>query len=542
MAKEKRYLLEDFSRFPATGVLKNERLRELSGPDSPWLGHALMAAPFEAHVRIDFTGPLGAATGLYYSLAFQLPKWEHFVEKADEWIEVSPVHAQYYQLTMKQKEDLEAKIKAGLGSAAQAVADLELLLHDKRKYEEMMRYMGYRTVAETKNEHKNHSHQPEEEKELCLKVDDDEKTRKEREKRTDNHSLKAMFVDQVDVHTGEGISMRSIVSRWPTLISDFMKLDDNDIDPDKVMKKLEVSRAEAVVLVTKNKLYKEWKNLFLPEVAGRYRRILELVRSRETSVNEYKEWLKPYIARHKLIEEGLAAPERRAARRTSFMTGVGHGLSFAEIVLWVWKDFLSPELQKVPGEEVALHPIDPYDDWTRKNLIFHPDHGLIVKYPWITEEWVQEQIKDIKTSGWLTGKLYYSFIIVTFSRSNYRTATGEEIEDGTFDINLIIMSQNVLLTKLLELKAKQEEFNRYVDMLLGIPHPIHGKRYEPKFGKGPLNRIADALSSHFMLFKRGPYEREWDERLTKYYFAPMAGGRYVPIVNFIKQKIGYGVG
>jgi hypothetical protein len=74
--------------------------------------------------EINYTGAPGKASGLYYSLFFQLPKWGWTVAKADEWIEVSPTHKEYYDRTVSTKQALEATIKTGLASAAQAVADL----------------------------------------------------------------------------------------------------------------------------------------------------------------------------------------------------------------------------------------------------------------------------------------------------------------------------------------------------------------------------------------------------------------------------------
>ncbi|MBI3190358.1 hypothetical protein HYZ41_01495 [archaeon] len=541
---ERKYIMDNFEKDPLGGELKNKPLSDKCGPGGEWLGHVLVASPFEARVNLDFTGPVGSTTGVYYSLMFQLGKWEFLVQKADEWIEVSPVHAQYYQLTQKQKEDLEGKIKQGLVSVSQAVADYELLLHDKRKYTEMLRYLGYRTPTELGDKDiKAHSHQPEEISDLCTMVDNDKKTKDERTKRSDNHSLKAVFVDQVDIHTGEGISIRSIVSRWPTLISDFMRLDDSDMEPGAVMKKLDISRAEAVVLVTKNKLFMEWKNLFLPELLSRYIRILELANSRKKSVDEYREWVKPYVARHKLIEEGLSSPERRASSRTSFMTPVGHALSFASIEAWVWKDFLTPEIYKVAGDSFARNPVDAYDSWTKKNLIFSNNFGLIVKHPWITDEWVKDKKVEVYRDGWLNpNRHYYSFFVIKFMRTNMRSATGDELEDGQFDVNLVVMSQNAMFVKLLELKAKQEEFNKYVDSILGIPHYIKGLRPSTKENNpfGHVKSFFDTFSIPLKFSKKGPYERDWDERITKYYLAPIAGDRYVPIVNFIKQKIGYG--
>ena len=424
------------------------------------------------------------------------------------------------------------------------MADYELLLHDKRKYTEMLRYLGYRTAKELGDKDvKAHGHQPDELGDLCTLVDNDSKTKGERMKKTDNHSLKAVFVDQVDIHTGEGISIMSIVSRWPTLIADFMRLDDSYIEPGAVMKKLDISIAEAVVLVTKNKLFVEWKNLFLPELLSRYVRILELANSRKKTMDEYREWVKPYVARHKLIEEGLSRPENRSIMRTSFMTPVGHALSFASIEAWVWKDFISSEIYKVAGDIFARNPVDVYDNWTKKNLIFSNDYGLAVKHPWITYEWVKDKKTEIYRDGWLNkNRYYYSFFVVKFMRTNMRTATGDELEDGQFDVNLIVMSQNAMFVKLLELKAKQEEFNKYVDNILGIPHYIKGSRPAAKNNNTfqPVKKFFDTFSIPLKFSKKGPYERDWDERITKYYFAPIAGDRYVPIVNFIKQKIGYG--
>lgn len=547
------FILGDFSRKPLTGEVKNTKVLNLIKS----IGHVVVGAPFEARTAIDFTGPPGSVSGVYYSLMFQLGKWEFQVQKANESIEVSPVHAQYYQLTHKQKEELETRIKSGLQSVSQAVADLELILHDKRKYEEFLRYMGYRTPKETSNEHKfkdeskNHNHTAEDENELCLQADEDEKAKKEREKRVDNHSLKAVFIDQVDFHTGDGISMRSIISRWPTLIIDFMKLKDEDMNIDKVAAALDISRAEAVVLVTKNKLYQEWKRLFLGNLKDRYTRIQTMHRARAKSVEEYKNWLKPIIARHKLIEEGLSDAGTRQAARTSFMTAGGHAVSSASIEIWTWKDFGAPEFFKGGTEDIAKFTtakepwkwkISAYDNWTKKNLIFHKEHGLVKDYPWITDEWVKEKIKEMYDEGWLIRhKHYYSFFIIKLDKTNMRMQTGDELEDGVFDVNMVLMSQNAMFAKLLELKAIKESFEDYVNNLLGFATPKKGKRLdlgEKERLKGAKDFL-DWFSLNFQFFKRGPYERDWDERITKYYFAN-AADRYNSIVGFIKSKIGMG--
>lgn len=555
MAKKKEdkrfWILGDLSRHPLRGDLNNADLFKLSGPNGDWLGHMIAAGPFEAHVALDFTGPPGSVSGIYYSLVFQLRKWEYYVQKADEWVEVSPVHAQYYQLTQKQKEDLEGRIKQGLVSVSQSIADMELLMHDRRRYHEFLHYLGYKTPNELskmdkklEKQEKDHEHTDDEMDDICFKEDEDEKQKKEREKRTDNHSLKAVFIDQVDMHTGEGISMRSIVSRWPTLITDFMRMKDEDMDPDKVKDTLDVSKAEAVVLITKNKLYQEWKNLFGPEIKNRYITINELVKARKESVKQYKEWLKPFIARHKLLEEGLSRAGERGKALSSFVTVAGNATSTSEIVLYVWKDFLVPELYKGGSEDTAklrlFEKLRPDDEWTRRNLIFSKKYGLINKFSWITEKWVEEKKEEMGKDRWFTpNKPYYSFFEIKLSKANIRMPTGEEMEDGVFDVNMIFMSENALFCKLLELKAKQQEMEDYINRLLGIHEPVRGKKPSDEKKENKVSKFFEKFSLPFEFAKTGgPYERDFNDRLAKIYFARCAGERYGPIVNFIKTKMG----
>jgi len=526
------YLLHDdnFKR-NLDGTLVDPRLESWSFSGGPYVGHAMFLGPREAQTRINPTGPPGSTSSLFYSLAFQLKKWEYKVEKADEWIEVSPVHAAYYQVTLKQKEELETRIKSGLASAAQSVADLELLQHDERKYREFLDYFGY-------------------------DYDKDRREFKMDIKKKDDHSLRSVFVDQVDQHTGEGISMRSIVSRWPTLIIDFLKLDD-EVDPDKIKDKLDVSKAEAVVLSTKNRLFKEWKSLFEPQLKMRYQRIQGLIQSREKSVEEYRNWLAPVIARHKMLEEGLSRPEFRKIYSTHFLPAGAHAISMSNVTLWTWRDRSPIELQKGGGEHEARmlleEKIKPKsldkDEWTMKNLIFHPQHGLAVEYPWITREWVLEKYREILREGsgptaWIHArKYYYAFLIINIEKANIRLASGSELEDATFDVNSAVFTENVLITKLLELLAKRETMNHYIDQLLGLYKPPPGKRMEvgkESLVKTTFENFFNFFGMKFGLIKRGPYERDIDNRVVRFLIQPMAVTRYVPVVNFIKRKAGIG--
>ncbi len=510
------YILGDLRRHPLRGDPLNADLLKHSGQGNPWLGRVLIAPPFEAHVSLDFTGPPGSVLGVYYSLIFQLNKWEYKFQKADEWIEVSPAHAQFYQLTQKQKEDLEGRIKQGLVSVSQSIADMELLMHDQRRYREFLGYLGFK--------------------------DKDGNVDVQNQGKTDEHSLKAVFIDQVDAHTGEGISMRSIVSRWPTLITDFIAMEDNDTDISKVADKLKVSKAEAVVLVTKNKLYQEWKRLFGPEIRNRYERIEQLLQARQESVDQYREWLKPYIARHKLLKEGLSSSGNRAFKTTSPFEAGGVATSSSQIQLYVWKDFLVPEIFKGGSETTAKMndsgSLRPDDNWTRKNLIFSKRYGLINKYPWITKKWVDDMAKQIKNEKLLTPhKVYYSFFVITLDRNTIRMPNGEEFDDGVFDVNMIVMSQNAVFTKILELKAQQTDMEHYIDKLLGIHKPFSGAKAEEE-KESKISNILDKISLPFSFVKRGPYERDFNDRVTKIYAARCAQERYAPIVKFLKQRMG----
>ena len=251
-------------------------LGKIANLDEPSLGYYVCITPTKPpglddgdnkEEEVNYTSAPGKAAGLYYSLFFQLPKWGWSIAKADEWIEVSPTHKEYYERTISSKQMLESTIKTGLTSAAQSVADYELMNHDLRQYKEILGYFNSE----------------------------------------DEHSLKAMFVDQVDVHTdspGQPVSMRSIAPRWPTIIADFMRLSEGDDTPDKVQKKLDVSKAEAVILVTKNKLYKNWKGDIKNISLERYEMLRGMVAARKKTVEEYKEWLKPYISRFQMTRLG----------------------------------------------------------------------------------------------------------------------------------------------------------------------------------------------------------------------------------------------
>ena len=516
-------------------------------------------------ISVNFTGKPGTASTVYYQLFFQLPKWGWTIAKADEWIEVSPTHKEYYERTISTKQMLESTIKTGLTSAAQSVADFELMNHDLRKYKEILGYFN----------------------------------------KKDEHSLKAMFVDQVDVHTdmpGQPISMRSIAPRWPTIIADFMRLKDEDDTPEKVQKALDLSRAEAVILVTKSKLYKNWKEYFKNTAKERYELLKGMVAARRKTIEEYKEWLKPYIARFRMTKLG---GERSALRKSSLesftdITGIA---TFTNVMrVFAWRTLKSSDFKKPAAEIKKIYSVNPYDDYIRENIILNTEDGLASNkfYPWLrnprkycskckkyfpagitecpncgsisleekflADQVVEERILPLwerREKGIDPYEWYYLFLDFDIKRLGARLPSGE-LEDITFNFKIAVISQNVLLVKLLELECRSMELEQYIDEMLGIKieeksiSEIVAEEFPELYPKkkisgykeymkglrgsfdaytGFLKKIKAPKLGKLRFFKPGPYEKDFRERITKNY-STVAGAHFVGVVNFIKEKMG----
>jgi hypothetical protein len=473
-------------------------------------GEGINAKPFGGDQYLDFTGPLGLGTKVYYGLSFQLPKWGFQTFKVEEGIFVSPVFKPYYDLTINQKAELEARIKEGLRSISLAISDLELVSHDLRKYAEFMDY--YREIEKGKRE-KN--------PELVKKGD---------------QTLKAVFIDQVDVHTGEGIALKLIAPRWPTIIADFMKLTDEDIEPKKIAEKLKVSEAEAVVLATKNKLYLEWRDkLFRPTVEERYKTLLGLVEARKTSVKEYKEMLKPAIMRYRMITDALSKKPAAETIYKSFFRPDAQAFSIDTMLLWAWKPFAPSEKYKVTREIGGRIPgvveralFLPLDVIHASKAGFRKDEILEIKKHLEAEKGIKwdEKVKalpqepsiddvvrrivaiiekayNVKISGWDLYKArqmlveefeasyagtrtketwvyspYYIFLEIPIARSVIRLPDGSEMENIMLEnLRVATQTQNLIIGHCVELIARDKDMDRYINQLLG-EYGITGEKIE----------------------------------------------------------------
>ena len=327
-------------------------------------GEGINAAPFEAEGLIDLTYEMGGGSGIMLGLLFQLGKWGYDTFKVSTSVEVSPVFTEYYQRTMDIKRQLEEQIKNGFASLTNAITDFELLSHDVRKYKEYLNYFAKIDEARRDLEKV--------EKKLGKKMIEEIRSGKvenrdlddaDRKLREALHVLRAVFVDYVDAHAGEGIAMRTIAPRWPTIISDFMELKDDETEEKKIVDRLDISRAEAVILVTKNKLFLEWRDrIFLPTIKERYERLKMMMEARKRSILEYRNQVKPLISRYRAIKE-MREGGASWMERLHFFRPDSQAVSLDNTVVWSWRPFIVPELFK--------HSKETYEKLTFKEAGFY---------------------------------------------------------------------------------------------------------------------------------------------------------------------------
>jgi len=474
-------------------------------------GEGINSCPFDQDELLDYTTTLGGCTGVYYGLMFQLGKWGFERFKVSESIFVSPINKGYYDLVLGEKERLSQQIKTGLASVAQAYADLELILHDLRKYREYIKLFNEIREAD-----------------VIIKREKDQKKVEEAKKKRERaiQTLRSIFIDQVDIHTdlpNTPISLRSIASRWPTIISDFMKLD-NEKSPEEI--KLDVSYAEKVVLATKNKLFLSWLEMFENSVKERYARIKELAVARENSIKEYKEMLKPIIARYRMINDMLSSSGGRTGIMKSFFRPDAQAFSIDSMTIWAWKAFAPDEkwkvsreyFDKVPAHEAGFTqeeieilrknnkldkdgmidalPIEPSIDNVVRSIVKSIEEEYNIKITAFDLFEARKRLLDRFSSSakgyapavWPFSP-YFVFVEIPMERVVLVLPDGTQIEDLTIsNLRTYVKTQNIILGHILEIMAIEKSFENYVDSLLG------------EFGldkDGKVRRVRDMLKEEF---------------------------------------------
>jgi hypothetical protein len=395
----------------------------------------------------------------------------------------------------------------------------------------------------------------------------------------DEHSLKAMFIDQVDVNLPEGVSLRSIAPRWPTIIADFMELDPDEDKTDIIMKKLGTSKAEAVILATKMRLYNRWKDFFMSQVKDRYRSILERLYARKASIEEYRNWIRPLIRRILQIRE---VDDKTLTMNKNLPVGIGMPVALQYIEYWAWTsgEGLEPEehhkaarelyqasgtgglpgLQRLKVREgkVPRFRIEPYDDVVKK---FIPDiqkwHGVK-----ITKEDVLEARKRLYEEG---NPTYEWYVLVHFPVSilQYKLPNGLDVEDVDFNkLSVVFLTQNMILLKILEMIAEEKKIDVYIDELLGKKVMVDGcikeiddllhedfpeiykkeeleeskKTFLYEFNeslKKSMTKFQTTLNTLFglkTLFVKGPYDPHFADRMTYVFGRPFVSMIFEPLI------------
>jgi len=322
-------------------------------------GEGIFAQPFESVKNLDLEFPMGTGSGVYIAMMFQLGKWGYERHEVTHEIEVSPVYKEYYSLVMEQKERLNSQISSGFAGLVQAVQDFELIDHDLRKYAEYLKWFQELTRAK---------------KQLDMaKEGKDEQRIKEAEKKCKEtqHVIKAMFIDQVDAHTGEGVSLRGIAPRWPTIIADFMDLYDEKLSVDDIQKRLDIPRAEAIILKTKHELYLDWKERFLTNIISRYKRLKQLAMGRKFSIEDTRKDLIPLISKFKSIKEMRSDPKDAAEQTYDWNRLDAQAIALDEWKVWVWKPFVVKQ-EPYPNPRIA-------EDVTLKEAGFNKEEEKLLK-------------------------------------------------------------------------------------------------------------------------------------------------------------------
>jgi len=343
-------------------------------------------------------------------------------------------------------------------------------------------------------------------------------------------------------------------------------------DTKVIREKLSVTNVEANVLKTKNELFKEWKKLFFPDVRERYGRIKNLLDSRKRSVDEYREWLKPYLNKLKTIKEEAeikdAASEITEITKLSF-TPQGE----VNAKLWFWKPIRPEEMGK-PLVIQGWGEIPTFDDWVKEHL-----PALEAKYEVkMSEEEIRKfldkcirghyrgmkrpELHMIYPAPWIDPRfLYYFFIDLDYVCQYKKGSTGPMVvEDQYWHFHPFLISKNFLLFALLELEYKKKKFAEDIERLIGVkkiedeymdevkkkwPGQDKRKKQRKKFSEtwneskfrwiARRRKVKKALKPILKFFiKPGPYEINAAERISKTY-GLYSGAQIEELRDLIKE-------
>jgi len=167
-------------------------------------------------------------------------------------------------------------------------------------------------------------------------------------------------------------------------------------------------------------------------------------------------------------------------------------------------------------------------------------------------------------------ELYYVLFEIDVLRLGLRLPVGE-LEDITFTMKTWLMSQNIMLVKLVERECKEREVERYIEEMLGVkkdekpigdlikgefpdifgtkkeekkPNELQNIANEIKGAMAGVGKMGGAIGKAWgnesgRFVKAGPYETDFNERLTKQYLIP-SGRMLGSLSGLLLSKMGVG--
>jgi len=374
-----------------------------------------------------------------------------------------------------------------------------------------------------------------------------------------------------------------------------MKLDEKDVEPSQIAKKLNVTQAEGVVLATKNKLFLEWLKMFRETVENRYNRLKGLVEAKRKSIEEIKRNLRPLLFRYKSIKEiGESKEGRRKLLELSWLKPNALAVSLEITKFWAWRDFefyygeaYKPSKEVSEGKVPLLKSKLPkeFKEWfikeygleeAKKTLISSPPTGIepldFIAFSLIFRlqeyykknfafnlNFTPKEILDIREEFFEDWKkynycTYFRIVECEALRVVMRMPNGTEYDDITFDLRAKLESCNITLLRYFELKAREKLMESYINELLGESkegrkikeiikeeYPaLKGfkKKEKEKFEFKVPETFLTFFESKIPIFKPlGPYEVNFQDRLPEM-LTQVARTTFVPYMLYIKKAAG----
>ncbi|MEM5820465.1 MAG: hypothetical protein QW678_02375 [Candidatus Aenigmatarchaeota archaeon] len=484
---------------------------------------------------LDFTHFAGKATEIIYSIIFGYGKKGFDVFKVDENLYVSSAYQPFYSNIRKQKEEIENNIKAQLAQIATAITDTQLIAHDYRKYKYFLKiFLELDEIQKKLNEEKNKE-----------KIEELKKRKKELEQ-----SLRNIFIDQVDIYTGDFSIINMARTRWTTFISDFLSLEEEKTPEDILQKFPNITKAEAIQLAKKNQLYLIWREEFKRVVKEREAELRKLLIMRKNSIDKYKEMLRPLIARYFSFKE---EPSIFTSTSLSFIKPATYPLLIESTKLWLIKS-IPPfyfEYEKIRQASLSLERIgliseniiklvDKSKEEKIKKIVMPVEPsvdrvvlaGLEVINQKFGTNFSINDVLDIRESiykkeyevspdkeRWKLSP-YYVFVEISLDRVLLKTYSGIEIEDFAFSIKPYLISQNLAFLMYLQTKALDTYYEQQINSFFGesllkeieIEVDVKGQKTKQK-----LNIWLDIRSLDYIFEEEENYKKLEEEKRREFY-------------------------